>query len=111
MKQLKKFFWTGGLLLSLVLPLVSGCKTYRETFTKFNPDGTTNHVFTTTYRTCFIVGRASALSTSTQTEDYIRTVSADSFSSNVDSDAIVSTGGAVGNVVGSALKSAAGVPK
>ena len=83
--------------------LLSGCKTYSEQFIKLNPDGTTNHIARVNYRTLFIVGEAANLQTSTQTEDYIRTVGADAVKTKADSEAITAGGAAIGEIINHAV--------
>jgi hypothetical protein len=91
-----------GVLLGLfviVCWLLSGCKTYSEQFVKLNPDGTTNHIARVNYRTLFIIGEAANLQTSTQTEDYIRTVGADALKTKGDKEAIAAGGSAIGEII------------
>lgn len=97
--------------LILILSLtVTGCTSYSERFTKFNDDGSTNHVVNVTHRTFLIVGKAAKLTTETQTEDFIRSVNAEDLSVKGDAESIKALGASIGEVVGQALKSSAGIP-
>lgn len=91
-------------LLAIASWLLTGCQTYNERFTYYDPAGATNHTVHVSYRTFLTFGEASKLSTSTQTEEFIRTVNAEGITVKGDSEAISALGSAIGETVGSILK-------
>ena len=91
-------------LLGIASWLLTGCQTYNERFTYYDPAGTTNHTVHVSYRTILTFGEASKLSTSTQTEEFIRTVNAEGVTVKGDSEALRALGSAIGETAGTILK-------
>lgn len=75
------------ILLVAFLLLLSGCSHYSERFTYFD-GGQTNHVVKVTHITFLMWGRAAALQTETQTQEFIRSVNAQDVESRPDAESI-----------------------
>jgi len=90
--------------------LLSGCVSYNERFTYYDPVGATNHTVHVSYRTFLTFGEAAKLSTSTQTEEFIRTVNAEGVIVKGDSEAIRALGSAIGEAAATAVKASTGIP-
>lgn len=104
-KSIKRIKITVVLVLLIIAAfLLTGCQTYNERFTYYDPAGQTNHVVHVSYRTFLTWGEAAKLQTSTQTEEFIRTVNAEGVTVKGDSEAIRALGSAIGETAGTILK-------
>lgn len=81
----RKFLHSAFLLLPL---LFTGCQSYRERFTYFTPDGSTNHIVDVRYQSFLMWGKAARLKTETQTQEFIRTVNADGLEWKPDAESL-----------------------
>lgn len=92
-----------AVLLLAMLWLVAGCKSYSASHIVLHPDGSTNSITREYYGTLLIVGEASQLKASTQTDTYIKTIGIDKITTKGDADAIRAGGAAIGELGGSAV--------
>ena len=76
-----------GVVLSFCLALGS-CSFYRERFTFSPTDGKPGHVVDVVHVSAFQVGSAAKLTTSTQTEEFIREVNAEGIVQKADGAAL-----------------------
>jgi regulator of protease activity HflC (stomatin/prohibitin superfamily) len=99
------------ILFAIIIVLLSGCVSYNERFTYLNPaTGQTNHTVHVSYRHFLTWGEAAKLQTSTQTEEFIRTVNAEGVTVKGDAEAIKALGAAIGEATATAIKSSTGIP-
>lgn len=76
-----------GFVLILCAALM-GCSFYRERFTYYPTPEKPGHVVDVTHVSIFQVGKAARLTTSTQTEEFIRDVNAEGLESRTDGAAL-----------------------
>lgn len=96
--------WLGYLGILVLGYFTLGCQSYRERFTYFAPDGSTNHVVDVSYHSCLLLGKAARLRTETQTGEFIRNVNADGIEFKPDAESVKAITEGVSEAVLKSLK-------